>query len=107
MAFNLQVRFKNMTWLEIQEELKVEKEKEICLMEKTTMLQEFTEIKETLNNLVTNNIRGPDNERLDLLEFFLDTALHNHKKELNKQECKHTEIYLRALIVAQDKVRRD
>lgn len=53
---------------------------------------------------MTQNINGPDNEKLELSEFYLDTALYNYKRDLNKLECKNTENYLKALIVAQDKV---
>lgn len=93
-----------MTWLEVEQILHTEREKEICEAEKEIVLFEFEIIKSQLQELVTKNINGPDNERLDLSEFFLDTALYNYKKDINKQECKSTEIYLKALIEAQDKV---
>lgn len=84
--------------------LHTEREREICAAEKESVLSEFEIIKSQLQELVTKNINGPDNEKLDLSEFYLDTALYNYKRDVNKQECKNTEIYLKALIEAQDKV---
>ncbi|KAJ8921824.1 hypothetical protein NQ315_008456 [Exocentrus adspersus] len=103
-GFKPEARFKHKSWLEVEQILQTEKEEAMCSTEKAEILLEFNDIKDTINDLVTKNIEGPDNEKLDLLEFHLDTALYNQKKELNKQECKNTEIYLKALIVAQDKV---
>lgn len=97
-------RFKGKTWIEIQEILKTEEEEKICRAEKESILEEFREIKETLISKVTHNMIGPENEKIDLLEFFLDTAVYNQKKLKNKEECKETEINMKALMVAQDKV---
>lgn len=84
--------------------LQINKEQKICQSEKTNILIDLKQIKMIINNLVTANINGPDNEKLELLEFYLDRGLYNQKTDLNKQECKKTEIYHKALIVAQDKV---
>ncbi|KAJ8927379.1 hypothetical protein NQ314_020154 [Rhamnusium bicolor] len=80
------------------------KEEEICEVEKAEILEEFNDIRNELIYLVTNNLNGPENEKLDLQDFYLDTALYNLKKQQNREDCKKTEIYLKALIVAQDTI---
>lgn len=54
--------------------------------------------------MVTKNLTGPENEKIDLVEFYLDTGAYQQKKLQNKEKCKETEIYMKALIIAQDKV---
>ncbi|KAJ8944589.1 hypothetical protein NQ318_006002 [Aromia moschata] len=103
-GFKPEERFHGKTWLEVQKILETEKEEEICRDEKQAIMKEFLEIQSILTGLVTKNQEAPENEKLDTLEFYLDTALYNKKKEKNKEDCKHVENYLKALIVAQDEV---
>ncbi|KAJ8982465.1 hypothetical protein NQ317_000423 [Molorchus minor] len=103
-GFKPEKRFHGKTWLEVQRALNIEKEEEICKEEKDDIKKELKEIKSILKHLVTKNIEGPDNERLDMLEFYLDTALYNNKRDQNKSDCKNAETYLKALIEAQDEV---
>lgn len=84
--------------------LQTEEDELKCRGEKAAILTQFNEIKSVLVDLVDKNEEGPENERIDLLEFYLDTGAYNQKKLQNKDDCKNTEIYLKALIQAQDKV---
>lgn len=93
-----------MNWLEVQRILKCEREEEICREQKAALLEEFKDIQKTLCDLVTKNLEGPENEKIDLVEFYLDTTTYNLRKAINKEECKTTETYLKSLIEAQDRV---
>lgn len=73
-------------------------------MAKQELLKEFQNIKEILNEMVTRNMNGPENEKVDFVDFYLDTGNYNRKKLKNKRECKEMEIHMKALIIAQDKV---
>lgn len=64
----------------------------------------FQEIQAILQDLVSENILAPENKKLDLLEFYLDTKLYQLKQQQNKEECKQLETYLKCLIQAQDNV---
>lgn len=76
----------------------------MCAVEKGSIMVEFQNIKSTLVDLVSKNQTGPENEKLDLGEFYLDSALLANKQNINKEDIKNREMYLKALIVAQDKV---
>lgn len=91
-------------YLEVQEMKKLEKEAFQCKKERDSILSEFKSIKTDLQNLLTANLEGPDNEKLDLKEFNLNTALYNEKAEYHAKLCKATEVYLRDLITAQNGV---
>lgn len=79
-------------------------EEKLCRDEKQNILSELNKIRDTLKEMVTKNLTGPENEKIDLLEFYLDTESYNERKTKNKDECKTAEINMKALIVAQDKV---
>lgn len=79
-------------------------EEKLCKGEKQDILVELNRIRDTLRAMVTKNLTGSENEKIDLLEFYLDTETYNEKKTKNKDECKTAEINMKSLIVAQDKV---
>lgn len=54
--------------------------------------------------MVTRNLEGPENEKIELTEFYLDTLTYSQKKAMNKIESKKLETYLTAQIEAQNKV---
>lgn len=75
-----------------------------CRVERDNILAEFKSIKTELGRLLTANIEGPDNEKLDLQEFNLDVDLKEELIRQSQDDCQRTKIYLESLIVAQDKV---
>nr|CAI5834168.1 unnamed protein product [Callosobruchus analis] len=81
-----------------------EREEQLCRVERKRIMTEFLSIKKALQELVTRNLEGPENEKIDLLEFYLDTSTYFQKRNQNKEDCRYMESYLKALIVAQDKV---
>nr|CAH7727119.1 unnamed protein product [Callosobruchus chinensis] len=97
-------RFEGKSWVEVEEILRIEREEELCRVERKRIMDEFLSIKEALQELVTQNLEGPENEKIDLLEFYLDTSTYFQKRNQNKEDCRYMESYLKALIVAQDKV---
>ncbi|CAH1968983.1 unnamed protein product [Acanthoscelides obtectus] len=97
-------RFEGKSWIEVEEILRIEKEKQLCRVERKRIMDEFLSIKRTLNDLVTQNLEGPENERIDLHEFYLDTSTYVQKRNKNIEDCRYMDRYLKALIVAQDKV---
>ncbi|XP_057663205.1 cilia- and flagella-associated protein 43 [Diorhabda carinulata] len=104
LGFKPEGQYANKTWIEVYEMEKSIKEAALCKAEKSEIWEEFYSIKSSLNYLVTNNINGPELEKIDLQEFFLDSNMYNQKKQKNREECKKTEIYLKALIDAQNVV---
>ncbi|VEN41838.1 unnamed protein product [Callosobruchus maculatus] len=97
-------RFEGKSWIEVEEILRTEREEELCRVERKRIMTEFLSIKKALQQLVTQNLEGPENEKIDLLEFYLDTSTYFQKRNQNKEDCRYMESYLKALIVAQDKV---
>ncbi|XP_076260442.1 cilia- and flagella-associated protein 43 [Rhynchophorus ferrugineus] len=104
LGFTVESRFGNKSWKDIQRLKRIEMEEETCRVEKHKILKEFHSIQKSLVSLVDQNLDAAENEKLDLLEFYLDTTLYNKKQQQNKDDCKKTEIYLKCLVVAQDKV---
>ncbi|XP_060535582.1 cilia- and flagella-associated protein 43 [Cylas formicarius] len=96
--------YRGNTWKDVQRLRQIAREEELCKLEKNAVWNEFKDIQRQLRELVTRNLEGPENEKIDLTEFYLDTALYNVMQQNNKEDCKRTETYLRCLIVAQDKV---
>ncbi|KAG5881166.1 hypothetical protein JTB14_024580 [Gonioctena quinquepunctata] len=104
MGFEPEGKFQNMTWMDVDCVMKLESDELECREEKQEILAEFKDIKTTLNKMITNNLEGPENEKIDLLEFYLDTPTYNIEKHKNKEECKKKEVYFKALIEARDRV---
>lgn len=91
-------------YLEVEELKKIEKERIKCEAERNSILQEFRSIQKELQQLLTQNIEGPENERLDLKEFNLNTTLFETKAAYNRDLRRATEVYLKHLIEAQNKI---
>ncbi|XP_044262211.1 cilia- and flagella-associated protein 43 [Tribolium madens] len=91
-------------YLEVQEMKKIEKEYLQCKKERDSILAEFRSIQKELQELLTANLEGPDNEKLDMKEFNLNTTLYNQKAEFNRKLKKATELYLKNLIQAQNMI---
>ncbi|RZB40350.1 WD repeat-containing protein 96 [Asbolus verrucosus] len=91
-------------YLEVEELKKIEQERIKCKVERTAIVKEFKSIQEELQHLLTENIEGPDNEKLNLMEFNLNIKLYEQKAEHHKKVCKATEIYLKHLIEAQNQI---
>ncbi|CAH1176208.1 unnamed protein product [Phaedon cochleariae] len=104
LGFSPEGRFSNKTWVEVDRIMKLEKEEEQCRAEKGEIVKELNDIKKTLTELVTSNLEGPENEKIDLVEFYLDSSAYHQKKIANREKCKRTEVYLKALMEAQDRV---
>ncbi|XP_050507763.1 cilia- and flagella-associated protein 43 isoform X1 [Diabrotica virgifera virgifera] len=102
LGFKPEGAYLNKTWLEVYEIERVLKEEAFCKAEKNEILEEFYSIQSTLKSLVTSNLRAADIEKIDLLEFYLDTNTYNQRKAKNREECRKTETYLKALIEAQN-----
>lgn len=81
-----------------------EKEHKLCIRERYHILEEFKIIQKEVQELLTNNIEGPENEVLDVQKFNLDTEYAEEQKLWSETRCLHTKTYLEALIVAQDNV---
>ncbi|XP_031334791.1 cilia- and flagella-associated protein 43 isoform X2 [Photinus pyralis] len=92
------------TWFEVEKINKEIRERIACAQERHDILLEFTKIQYEIKELLTKNLEGPENERLDIQEFNLDIALKQEKTLQSQEECKRTKQYLEALIVAQDNV---
>lgn len=95
---------KEKSYLQILEEKHLEQERKKCHEEKTAILEEFSLIQKELQFLLTENLEGPGNEKLDLEEFNLDTKLFEEKHEENKQLLKATEIYFKKIIDANNAI---
>ncbi|XP_030768231.1 cilia- and flagella-associated protein 43 [Sitophilus oryzae] len=103
-GFPIEACFLGKPWKEIQRLKLIASEEKACRIEKEKIWAEFHDISKTLKALVDQNMETTENKKLDLMEFYLDTALYNKKQLQNKEDCKQTETYLKCLIVAQDKV---
>lgn len=97
----------DVTWLEMEEQLRIQHEQEFCREERKTLLAELKSIKIALKKLIDENQEVIDTHKLDLLEFNLDTATYKNQKQKSQQDCLDTENYLKQLIVAQDLVSED
>ncbi|XP_019756358.2 cilia- and flagella-associated protein 43 [Dendroctonus ponderosae] len=104
LGFEIEERFIGKCWLEIQKLKKIEAEEAHCKKERNKILSDFQYIQSVVQNLVTENLRAPENKTLDLLEFYLDAQAYHRKQQRNKKDCKELETYLKSLIIAQDKV---
>jgi hypothetical protein len=91
-------------YLEVQEMRKLETERLKCHAERQAILYEFALIQRDLQELLTANIEGPENEKLDLKEFNMNTKLFEEKAEYHKKLRKATEIYLSHLIDAHNQI---
>lgn len=94
----------DITWLELVAERIKEEERKSCYRERSYILWEFKAIQDEVQELLTKNLEGPENEVLDMQKFNLDTEYAEEQKLWAGVRCKHTKIYLEALIVAQDNV---
>ncbi|XP_066139211.1 cilia- and flagella-associated protein 43 isoform X2 [Euwallacea fornicatus] len=97
-------RFEGMNWKEIQRLKIIEEEERQCAKELSKILNEFQDIQNILINLVNQNVDGPENQKLDMLEFYLDIPSYHKRQQKNKEDCKELDTYLKCLILAQDKV---
>ncbi|XP_045460970.1 cilia- and flagella-associated protein 43 [Harmonia axyridis] len=88
------------TWLEVDKMRRIDRERKIHEEEKASIYAEFNEIKVALKALLNQNLEGPENERLDLVEFNLDTKYFDEIKEKNRVECKDTEQYIKKYVAA-------
>lgn len=93
-----------MTWLELVAMRIKEKEHKSCWRERKYIMDEFKVIQEEVQQLLTTNMEGPENEILDVQKFNLDTEYAEEQKLWSAVRCKHAKLYLEALIVAQDNV---
>lgn len=92
------------TWLEIIAIQEETKEREICASEKRSILEELRCIKKEVQSLLTQNLEGPEDERLDIQSFNLETEQSEALKQKSSARCKQAKLYLEALIVAQNTV---
>ncbi|KAK5649933.1 hypothetical protein RI129_000962 [Pyrocoelia pectoralis] len=92
------------TWFEVEKINREIRERIECATERHDILLEFVSIQHEIKELLTKNLEGPDNERLDIQEFNLDIALKHEMTLQSQEKCKRTKQYLEALIDAQDKV---
>ncbi|KAL3280262.1 hypothetical protein HHI36_017757 [Cryptolaemus montrouzieri] len=96
--------FQDYTWLEINRMRKTGHEKKLFEEERNAIVEEFREIRNQLRSLLNQNLEGPENEKLELAEFNLDTKYFDELKEANRIECKETEQYIKKYMVAMYKV---
>lgn len=104
LGYIVEDRFTGKCWKEIERLKTIEEEERQCAVERNSILEEFWDIQKSVQQLVDANFSAPDNKKLDLLEFYLDTQSYQKKQQQNKEDCKQLETYLKCLIVAQDKV---
>lgn len=81
-----------------------EREHKSCIRERYHILEEFKVIQKEVQELLTKNIEGPENEILDVQKFNLDTEQAEDKRLWSEARCRHAKTYLETLIVAQDNV---
>lgn len=93
-----------MTWFQVTDLKRKEREAEICAEERANILDEFKIIQGEVQELLTQNIEGPENEIIPIQEFNLEIEYANHLKSESIKKCEQTKAYLEALIAAQDKV---
>lgn len=82
----------------------IEKETQLCKNERESIRNEFKCIQHDLQNLLTKNLEGPENERIPMQEFNLETDYAQEQRERSKIECKRAKLYLEKLIEVQDQV---
>lgn len=92
------------TWLELVVLRTTQREYRLCLRERFYILEEFKVIQKEVQELLTENIEGPDNEVLDVQKFNLDTEQAEEQRMWSETRCRHAKTYLETLIVAQDNV---
>ncbi|XP_044762202.1 cilia- and flagella-associated protein 43 [Coccinella septempunctata] len=88
------------TWLEVDKMRRTEHERKAFQEEKAAIYVEYNEIRNKLRALLNQNLEGPENEKLDLVEFNLDTKYFDEIKEKNRVECKDTEQYIKKYVAA-------
>lgn len=93
-----------MTWFEVTESIRKDKEAQLCARERASILEDFKVIQGEIQALLIKNLEGPDNEKIPIQEFNLDTEYAELLKKQSAKKCEETKNYLEALIVAQDKV---
>lgn len=93
-----------MTWLEVKGIEKERAERRKNEAQRQAILKEFKLIQEDAQQLLTENLQGPENERLPLQEFSLDIEKDTTKKNDSKKDCLLMKDYYEKLIVAQDNV---
>lgn len=92
------------TWLELIALRNKEKQRKSCIKERYYILEEFKVIQQEVQDLLTKNLEGPENEVLDVQKFNLDSEYSEEQRLWSATRCKHAKIYLETLIVAQDNV---
>lgn len=75
-----------------------------CQEERVDIWNKFLSIRNSIRQLLTANIEGPDNEKLNLQMFNIDLELKREKLKKSREDCERMKAYLLAKIVAQDKV---
>lgn len=103
-GFLLKGESPEMTWFEVMEIRRREEERVACEKDRERILIEFDSIRKEIQELLTKNLEGPENEKLDIQKFNLDKERAEEMKKHNEALCEHTKNYLQALIVAQDEV---
>lgn len=96
--------YEGKTWMEVIEMQTLEKETQLCKDERQSILNEFKCIQQDIQELLTKNLEGPENERIPIQEFNLETDYAQEQRQRSKIECKRTKLYLERLIEVQDQV---
>lgn len=92
------------TWLEVEELLKVERERRACLTERKAIIASFKQLRREVRSLLIGNLEGPENEKLDIQEFNLDEEFKERVAFRNQIECDNAKKYYEQVIIAQNKV---
>lgn len=93
-----------MTWLEYQRMALEMEERAHDEIERTAVWSSFKQIQLQVQQLLTANVEGPDDEKLNLQEFNMDLQLVEETKQRSQEDCLIMKEYFEKLIIAQDKV---
>lgn len=92
------------SWLEYQDIMQTQEDVLVCRFDREMLLKDLNETKATIQNLITLNLEGPENQMLELTEFNLNLNAYKELCKKTDDECEYLNKYYRKLIVEQDKV---
>lgn len=96
--------YEHKTWLEVENLKKTQQEYKRCEVQRKSIFKKFKQIQKFVQQLLSKNLEGPEDEYLDIQDFNLDTELKETKWHENHGRCKQTKTYMEKLVVAEDQV---
>lgn len=91
------------SWLELQKDIRVMQEAAVWDAEKAELQKLFRSVQKECVALLEKNYTNPPEEILPISAFDLDEETRRVKSSKAQKRCNEVELYLKTLIVAQDK----